>query len=601
MCCSSELPFFPGGQEAWRFVAERRFGRVLEVRSQFLHSSDLDPGKPINWKRVAAWNGEYGCLGDLGMHALHLPLRAGWAPRNVRAILSDVVAERPGPGGEPVPCDTWDNAVLLCEAEDAGHSFPLRIETKRIAPGETNTWTIEIDGTEGSIAYTTKLPKTLRRMEYVPGGPQEWRVTDLGSRSAYPTITGRDLRDRLLRRRPADVGGLLRRARARTRRDAAAVPLRDARGGGGHPPAVHGGTALARRVCDGCPVTETYGYRFSFGPWNIHEGADPFGPPVRPARALDDKLGLYKELGFDYVQLHDDDAVPDLDDLSSGEIARAAQALRRRLSDAGLAAEFVAPRLWEHPLTVDGAFTSNDPNARAYALERAKTAAAIAGELGTDLIVLWLAREGTYLREAKDATRATHRLVEAIDAILACDPNVRVAVEPKPNEPMDVAYVPTMGHALALAAQTSAPERVGALMETAHAQLAGLDPADELAFALALDRLWSVHLNDQNGLKYDQDRTFGSVNLRTAFNQVCVLDESRYWERGVVGFDAKALRTQPAEIATKHLRNSRRVFLRLVELSRTLDRQAVAALIAARDYEELDWLILSHLTGAAAD
>ncbi len=348
-------------------------------------------------------------------------------------------------------------------------------------------------------------------------------------------------------------------------------------------------------------MTQTFGYRFSFGPWNIHEGADPFGPPVRPARAFENKLGVYKDLGFDYVQLHDDDAVPDLDELSSAEVARAAQALRRRLGDEGLTAEFVAPRLWEHPLTVDGAFTSNDPHARTYALDRAKTAVAIATELDTDLIVLWLAREGTYLREAKDASRATHLLVEAIDAILACDPNVRVAVEPKPNEPMDMAYIPTMGHALALAAQTSAPERVGALMETAHAQLAGLDPADELAFALALGRLWSVHLNDQNGLKYDQDRAFGSVNLRAAFNQVRVLDENRYWERGVVGFDAKALRTQPAEMATKHLRNSRGVFLRLVELSRELDREAVATLIAARDYEELDWLILSHLMGAAAD
>jgi predicted dehydrogenase len=188
--CSSELPFYPGGQEVWRFVAERGFGRLLEVRSQYLHASDLDPGKPINWKRIAAWNGEYGCLGDLGMHALHLPLRAGWAPQNVRAVLSNVFTERPGPDGEPVSCDTWDNAVLLCEAQDAGHPFPLRIEAKRIAPGETNTWAIEIDGTEGSIAYTSKHPKTLRRMEYTPGGPQEWRVTDLGSQSAYPTITG---------------------------------------------------------------------------------------------------------------------------------------------------------------------------------------------------------------------------------------------------------------------------------------------------------------------------------------------------------------------------------------------------------------------------
>jgi predicted dehydrogenase len=188
--CSSEFPFFPGGQEAWRWIAERRFGRVLEVRSLFLHSSDLDPGKPINWKRRAELNGEYGCMGDLGLHAVHLPFRAGWLPRDVRAVLSDVVPERPDGAGGMAACDTWDNAVLLCVAEDDGRPFPLRIETKRIAPGEMDTWVVEVDGTEGSIAYTTKQPKTLRVMDYVPGAPQAWQVRDLGSQSAYPTITG---------------------------------------------------------------------------------------------------------------------------------------------------------------------------------------------------------------------------------------------------------------------------------------------------------------------------------------------------------------------------------------------------------------------------
>jgi predicted dehydrogenase len=190
VCCSSELPFYPGGQEVFRFCRERRYGRVLEVRSQFLHSSDLDPAKPINWKRRAALNGAYGCLGDLGMHALHLVLRAGWMPQSVYAILSDVVTVRPDGAGGAAPCDTWDNAVLLCEARDGDRAFPLRIETKRIAPGETNTWVTEIDGTEGSIAFSTKLPKTLRFMDYEPGGPQAWQTLDLGSQSAYPTITG---------------------------------------------------------------------------------------------------------------------------------------------------------------------------------------------------------------------------------------------------------------------------------------------------------------------------------------------------------------------------------------------------------------------------
>ena len=96
--------------------------------------------------------------------------------------------------------------------------------------------------------------------------------------------------------------------------------------------------------------------------------------------------------------------------------------------------------------------------------------------------------------------------------------------------------------------------------------LAGLDPADEMSFALAFGKLWSVHLNDQNGLKFDQDRSFGSVDLRRAFNQVRVLEENQFWEIGMVGLDVKAMRTQPPELATKHLRNSLRIFLRLVEI-----------------------------------
>lgn len=340
---------------------------------------------------------------------------------------------------------------------------------------------------------------------------------------------------------------------------------------------------------------EKYGYRFSFGPWNIHEGADPFGPPVRPPLPFDEKLVVYTELGFDAVQFHDDDAVPELDDLNPAEIRAAARAMRQKLEDHGLVAEFVAPRLWEHPLTIDGAFTSNDPQARAYAIERAKKTADIGRELGTNLMVLWLAREGTYLREAKNAVRSTVYLLEAVNTILEYDPQIRIAIEPKPNEPMDLAYIPTMGHGLALGMESVDPARVGVLMESAHAILAGLDPADEIAFAMTFGKLWSVHLNDQNGLKFDQDRSFGSVDLRRAFNQVRVLDENRFWEIGMVGLDVKAMRTQPAELRTKHLRNSLNTFLRLVTIVRDLDRERMAELISARDYEELDWLILTSL------
>jgi xylose isomerase len=209
-----------------------------------------------------------------------------------------------------------------------------------------------------------------------------------------------------------------------------------------------------------------YGYRFSFGPWNIHEGADPFGPPVRPGRSFADKLGEYQRLGFDAVQFHDDDAVPGLDGLAPAQIREQARAVRRRLEEHGLVAEFVAPRLWESPMTIDGAYTANDPTARAYAIERSKRTTDIAQELDTDLMVLWLAREGSYLRESKDPVCATGWLLEAINAILDYAPALRIAIEPKPNEPMDLAYIPTMGHALALGMQSKDPRRMGVLMES---------------------------------------------------------------------------------------------------------------------------------------
>jgi xylose isomerase len=119
-----------------------------------------------------------------------------------------------------------------------------------------------------------------------------------------------------------------------------------------------------------------------------------------------------------------------------------------------------------------------------------------------------------------------------------------------------------------------------------------------MGFALAYDKLYTVHLNDQNGLKFDEDKSFGSVNLRRAFNQVRLLDRYNYGTKGeFVGLDVKAMRTQKQDVATKHLSNSRTVFLRLVELARSLDESQVEHLIAERDYEELDLLIMNHLLG----
>ena len=246
-------------------------------------------------------------------------------------------------------------------------------------------------------------------------------------------------------------------------------------------------------------MSEETTYRFSFGPWNISEGADPFGPMVRTPYTLEQKLDWYAPLGFEGVQFHDDDAVENIDDLDAPQVLKKAREVGKSLAERGLTPEFVAPRLWFDPRTADGGYTSNSAADRKYALDRSLRAIDVARELGTPNIVLWLAREGSYIREAKCARRAYGRILEAINAMLDYDKEARIWIEPKPNEPTDQAYVPTIGHAIALAYQSSDPDRVSGLIETAHAMLAGLDASDEMAFALAHDKLASVHLNDQNG------------------------------------------------------------------------------------------------------
>jgi xylose isomerase len=269
------------------------------------------------------------------------------------------------------------------------------------------------------------------------------------------------------------------------------------------------------------------------------------------------------------------------------------------LDDRGLVPEFVAPRLWFDPRTIDGGFTSNSADDRQYALDRCLRAIDIAREVGTPNMVMWLAREGSYIRESKNARLAVDRLRDGMNKMLEYDNEINIWIEPKPNEPVDSAFIPTIGHALALAYLTVDPSRVSGLIETAHSLLAGLDPSDDMAFALAHDKLSSVHLNDQSGLKFDQDKCFGSFNLRSAFNQIRVLEENGFGERGeFVGLDVKVMRTQRQEGSTDHLLGSRQNFERILAKVRSLDKKLEQQLIDNRDYEALDQYILSHLMGS---
>ncbi len=340
-------------------------------------------------------------------------------------------------------------------------------------------------------------------------------------------------------------------------------------------------------------------FRFSFGPWNIHDGADVFGPPVRKKIDKAQKMALYKKLGFDGVQFHDDDVVNSVD-VPHDQIVKEAKEMKKMLDGEGLVPEFVAPRLWEDPRTIDGGYTANDPKDREYALDRSRKAIDIANLIGTRNVVLWPAREGVYVNESKDHRLAAERFVAAVDMMLNYDKNIRVLGEMKPNEPMDHAYLPTTGHFLALCYKTVDPARVGILIESAHALLAGLDPAIEMAYAIYHGKLWSVHLNDQNGLKFDEDRAFGAVNLKRAFDQVFVLFENDFGAGGeFVGLDVKALRTQKDGTATRHLSNSRKIFLDLVEVVKKVDRRKLEEMRASRDYEELEYYIVSCLMGRA--
>jgi predicted dehydrogenase len=187
--CCSEFPYFPAAQRLIGWIRERKFGRILEVRAGFHHSSDMDVTKPINWKRLVEVNGEYGCMGDLGIHTQHIPFRAGWAPRTVYAALSKIVTERPDGRGGLVPCRTWDNAALSCAVDYDGYRFPLVLETKRMAPGATNTWFIEVYGLQASARFSTAEPKSFWYCE-TRGKEQAWSRQDLGYASAVPAITG---------------------------------------------------------------------------------------------------------------------------------------------------------------------------------------------------------------------------------------------------------------------------------------------------------------------------------------------------------------------------------------------------------------------------
>ena len=340
---------------------------------------------------------------------------------------------------------------------------------------------------------------------------------------------------------------------------------------------------------------EKRNYRFTFGPWNISTGADPFGPPVRKEVAFAAKIREYKKLGFDGVQFHDDDVVPA--DLDWPSTLKGVAEVKKMLDGEGLFCEFIAPRLWEHPSTIDGGYTSNSAADRKYAIERSKRRRRHRqrARLPRTSSSGWPARGPTSARPRTRST-AVGRIVDAVNAMLEHDPNIRILGEMKPNEPMDQAYLPTVGHFLGLAYRTADPSRVGVLIESAHSILAGLDPSDDMAYAL-----WHEQALERPPQRPERAEVRPGQDVR--------LGRSAAGVQHGLGAGARRLRRlhrprrqgdaddQGRPTRRKHLANSRAMFLRLLEVVRSVDAAKVEAFRAERDYEGLEMYILEKLLG----
>ena len=188
--CCSEFPYYPAMQTMINWFNEGKFGKILEIHCGFNHCSDMDTNKPINWKRRVETNGEYGCLGDLGIHTQHVPFRLGFKPKTVRAHFSNIIKERPDGKGGTVPCDTFDNCTIFCTTLNAdGDEIPMTFETKRMSPGSTNRWFFEIYGMDASARFSTDDANAFYYTSSW-GKEQSWNRIIIGYKPMLPTITG---------------------------------------------------------------------------------------------------------------------------------------------------------------------------------------------------------------------------------------------------------------------------------------------------------------------------------------------------------------------------------------------------------------------------
>ena len=282
------------------------------------------------------------------------------------------------------------------------------------------------------------------------------------------------------------------------------------------------------------------------------------------------------ELGAWGVTFHDNDVYP----FGSSELekARIVARFQEAVANAGLVIEMVTTNTFSHPVFKDGGLTSNDRGVRRFGLRKVLRAVDLAADLGAETFVMWGGREGAEYDGSKDLYSAFERYKEGLDTVAgyikAQGYELRIALEPKPNEPRGDIFLPTVGHALALIAELDNGDIVGLNPEVGHEQMANLNYTHQLAQALWSGKLFHIDLNGQRGLKYDQDLVFGHGDLLSAFFTVDLLengfagrpDAPRY--TGPRHFDYKPSRTEHMEGVWESAKACMQTYLLLAEKAR---------------------------------
>ncbi|MGI8869105.1 MAG: xylose isomerase [Mycobacteriales bacterium] len=324
---------------------------------------------------------------------------------------------------------------------------------------------------------------------------------------------------------------------------------------------------------------------FTFGLWTVGwQGVDPFGTAIRPPLDPVEAVHRLSELGAAGVSFHDNDLIPI--DADAAERQKILDRFRAALTETGMTVPMMTTNLFFHPVFKDGAFTANDRDVRRYAIGKTLRNIDLAAELGATTYVCWGGREGAESDAATDVRAALDRYKEAIDALCGYITeqgyDIRLALEPKPNEPRGDIFLPTVGHALAFIHSLERPDMVGLNPEVGHETMAGLNVVHGIAQTLWAGKLFHIDLNGQHGLKYDQDLRFGAADLKSSFFLVDLLESAGY--DGPRHFDYKPMRTEDFSGVWESAAGCMRTYLILKEKATKYraDPEVQEALAAAR-------------------